>query len=118
MKPINKMLRMWLTISREEMFKRWSDHLVRTVMMAKDRLKIKKPLLWMTAKTAERRIKVMKRSARVVSRRAPSRKGRRTNHKIREMRRKKNLPMGILMIGILNGWGISKSSSYLVASYE
>jgi hypothetical protein len=44
MKPINKMLRMWLTGSREEMFRRWSDHLVRAVKIAKHRLKIKKPL--------------------------------------------------------------------------
>ena len=100
MKPINKMLRMWLTISREEMFRRWSDHLTSAVKMAKERLNIKTPLFWMTAKTPEIRIKVTRRSTSVDRRRRPSRKGLRTNHKIREMRRKRNLPMGTLMIGI------------------
>jgi len=100
MNPINKMLRTLLMISSEEMFKRWSVHLVRRVNRAKITLKIKTRLFWIRAKTPERRIKVTKRSTRVDRFARPSRNGLRTNHKIIEMRRKRNLPMGTLRIGI------------------
>jgi hypothetical protein len=65
------MLKTWLTISKEEMFRKWRDHLTSAVKIAKERLKIKTPLLWMTAKTPERRIKVTKRSMRMDRLRRP-----------------------------------------------
>jgi hypothetical protein len=54
----------------------------------------------MTAKTPEMRTKVTKRSMRKEKPTRGSKKGLRTNHKTMEIRSKRNLPIGTLMIGI------------------